>query len=347
MRRITLFVLLCCITVCRAAAQDSVSNLNDVDLGVTYSYPQALWLFEDETKAKVVLAETAKLGIKNFRLEAYWNWLQKDSSAQLDLNSLEWQLEVMEKYGAETVVLCLGRKVPRWPEYHIPEWTKQLPEAEFKDQLLIYLARLTSHFSQDSRITHFQVENEPLFSFGQGKKFYEKRFKNQKEFLVREIFAVKENDYLLRPIIVTDPGDYGHYDDAAASADILGLSYYRTIYRFQRYWHNAQLYSPVFRYLLGNFLQGPKFQERAIVDFIGKPVWLMEMQAEPWGPQDNKNLTPAEANKSMNPEILKKNLTAVKRAGFTVIFIWGIEWCAWMKEKGQPEMWQVIKEVIR
>ncbi|NMC51645.1 hypothetical protein GYA54_02885 [Candidatus Kuenenbacteria bacterium] len=321
------------------------------EIGVTYSYPHALWLYDgDETKAKAVLEQAAQAGIKDLRLIIHWNWCQPDSSGQFDFSSLEWQLEIMEKYGAETVILCLGRKVPRWPEYHIPEWAKQLPEEEFRQKLIRYIEGVISHYSDDHRITHFQVENEPLSSFGEGKEFWQKRFDDQQNFLAAEISIVEKYDHLCRPIIVTDPGDFGNYNDAAENADILGVSYYGVVYNsWLGYFPNRWLYKKFFRFFIGNFLCGPWFQAETISQFIGgKSVWMVEGQGEPWGPKDNRSLSPEESAKSMNPEKLRQNLEAVRQAGFKgPIFLWGIEWMAWMRDKGHREMWETVEGLVR
>lgn len=321
------------------------------EIGATYSYPHALWLFDgDETKAKAVLEQAAQAGIKDLRLIIHWNWCQPDSSGQFDFSSLEWQLQIMQKYQAKTVILCLGRKVPRWPEYHIPGWAKVLSEGEFKHQLMGYVKAVVDHYANDHRITHFQVENESFSQFGESDEFWCKRFKNKEQFLFLEYCLVRWHDTLNRPIIVTDPGDWGNYDDIARNADILGLSYYGIVYNdLLGYFPNHLFYKAIPRLIAGNFLRGPRFNAQEISRFIGnKQVWLTELQAEPWGPTDNKSLSPEEAAKSMNPELLRKNLEAVKKAGFAgPIFLWGIEWMAWMKDNGYPEMWETVEVLTR
>jgi len=42
-----------------------------------------------------------------------------------------------------------------------------------------------------------------------------------------------------------------------------------------------------------------------------------------------------------------QNLEAVKKAGFTIVFIWGVEWIFWMKEQGHPEMWEMVKRSVK
>jgi len=313
----------------------------NINWGVTYSYPHALWLFDDETKAKSVLTTTAdELGVKNYRLEAYWNWLQKDSNKQLNLNSIEWQLEVMEKYDAQTVILCIGLKVPHWPEYHIPEWAKHLPEEESKQKILNYLELIVKHYSNDSRITHWQVENEPFFKFGRGKPF-----SDQEKFLKKEIETVRSLDKLNRKIIVTNPGDRGDFRKTARDADIVGLSYYSI-----SYWKEMRIYveHKISYNLLFKSVRNPKSWRKKINNETNdKPVWLIELQAEPWGPTDNKFLSVDESAKSMSPTRFRGNLKSVIDAGFTDIYFWGAEWWLWMKDNGHPEMWEEVKKVLK
>lgn len=306
-----------------------LSNLKEINFGVTFSEEHSRWLFGESRSPESVLEAIAfELGIKNYRLEAYWNVVQETGPEELNTSSLDWQLEIMQRCGAENVIVCLGQKVPHWPEYHLPEWAKSLPEAEFKQKLLDYLARVVDFYANDPRITVWQVENEPFFDFGQGQMFAD-----QEEFLKKEIQIVKEHDKLNRLVIVTDSGDQGDYIRAAKNADILGLSYYGISYA------NG--------YVIHNYGSPQMWQLKVRLRISDKPVWLTELQAEPWGPVDIKSLTVEESYKSMNVERLKKHLRFVLDAGFKDIYFWGAEWWLWMKDKGQPEMWEEIKTIIK
>jgi len=89
-----------------------------------------------------------------------------------------------------------------------------------------------------------------------------------------------------------------------------------------------------------------KFQAEKISKSIGgKPVWLIELQAEPWGPVDNKFLSPEEAAKSMDISKLRKNIKFVAEAGFDTIIVWGIEHALLQKDRGHPELWDELKRI--
>src|SRR3989338_7558526 len=103
MKLMKLVLFVCLLLNCYSFARESMADTASVIIGTTYSYPHSLWLFgNNEVRAKAVLDDVARLGTKHFRLEAYWNWIQKDSSGQLDLTSLEWQLEIMARCNAGT-----------------------------------------------------------------------------------------------------------------------------------------------------------------------------------------------------------------------------------------------------
>lgn len=312
-----------------------LSDIKDINFGVAYSEPHCQWLFGDSRTPQSVLREIVfDLEIKNYRLEAYWNNIQKNNSEELDTSSLDWQLKLMEECKAKNVILCLGRKVPHWPEYHVPEWVQGLSEDKVKEKLLEYIARLVTYFANDTRITAFQVENEIFYKFGLGNPF-----SDQPDFLRQEIDTVRKYDKLSRQIIVTQSGDINNYIAAAREADILGLSYYGISswkgFYLQHYW---------LRLLRG--IETPQKWVKKIKSQIGdKVVFLTELQAEPWLPHDIQDLSIKDFNKSMNPIILQKNIKFVVESGFKDIYFWGAEWWLWMADRGYPEMWQTVKKL--
>ncbi len=308
----------------------TLPSLKGLNLGCTYSYPQSRWLFDGSMRdAKSVLQVALdELGIKHFRLEAYWNWLQDTGSDVLKTDyNIEWQLEKCRRAGVKTVVMCVGRKVPHWPEYHIPEWAKKLSQTDLKQKLLEYLALLVDAYADDPRITHWQIENEPFFEFGQGSPF-----PDQKAFLAEEVKIVRDHDKLKRPTIITESGDTGNWIRGASLGDILGVSYYGISYENGSYrTHDTENKTPL---------------DWAIWALeTGKPTWMIELQAEPWGPRDNKSLLYEESLKSMDPQRLIEHLIFVKKAGFKDVYLWGLEWWLWMKDNGHPEMWNLAKEI--
>lgn len=71
------------------------------------------------------------------------------------------------------------------------------------------------------------------------------------------------------------------------------------------------------------------------------------MQAEPWGPKQNWDLSLEEQYKSMNPEEFKKIADYTKKAGFSEAYLWGAEWWYWLKEKhNDSSMWDEAKKLF-
>ncbi|MDO8490334.1 MAG: hypothetical protein Q7S47_02875, partial [bacterium] len=117
-----------------------------------------------------------------------------------------------------------------------------------------------------------------------------------------------------------------------AFGDILGVSFYGISYENSEYVTHANSISA-------------NWQTRAAN--IGKPVWLTELQAEPWGPYSNKDLSYEESLKSMSPSRLKDHLEFVTNAGFKDVYLWGAEWMLWMRNQGHSEMWETIKPLFK
>jgi len=64
-------------------------------------------------------------------------------------------------------MLSIGMKTPRWPECHLPQWAKNLAKSDQQDQILAMLSTIVQRYHNNSEITSWQVENEPLFRFGE------------------------------------------------------------------------------------------------------------------------------------------------------------------------------------
>ncbi len=302
--------------------------MGPINFGISFSHGYAEWLFQGMRTPEAVLEELAgNLGVQHYRLGLYWDRVQAAGPDAFH-DDLAWQLDILERHQAHTVIVNLGRKVIRWPEYHVPDWAKLLPEAALKERLLQYLQTVVERYATDPRITHWQVENEPFFRFGDGKPF-----SDQANFLDQEIAVVRAADTLKRPIIVTQSGDSGNWNKAAVHSDILGVSFYGiSHHRWIGYYthHNGR----------------PERWQKKIAR-LGKPVWMTEVQAEPWGNKDVRSMSYEESSRSMDVERFRRHTDFVMAAGFDQIFFWGAEWWLYMKDQGHPAMWEAAREIIR
>jgi len=73
----------------------------------------------------------------------------------------------------------------------------------------------------------------------------------------------------------------------------------------------------------------------------------MELQAEPWIPNQNLFLTPLdEQYKSMDMNRLQKNIIYAQKVGFPRAYLWGAEWWYWLQEKKEVNNFvEVIKNL--
>jgi hypothetical protein len=49
----------------------------------------------------------------------------------------------------------------------------------------------------------------------------------------------------------------------------------------------------------------------------------------------------------MNLKQLKENIEFASRSGHREIYLWGVEWWYYLKEKNQPEFWNEAKSLFK
>ncbi len=298
----------------------SPTPAQDITWGVSFSKKHALALGLDWKK--VYLALLDDLGVSDLRLSTYWD-LGEPIDDRFDFTDLDWQLARASERDVP-VLLIIGRKLPRWPECHIPAWADSLEEGKQREELLEWLEVVVLRYKNDQTIWAWQVENEPLFMFGECPRM-------SKEFLKREVELVRKLDD--RPIIVTSSGEWSFWFSAARLADIPGSTMYKRVWfslpdflknLFLNKWTGFYAYYPF----------PPKFY-RAKADIINKvfdkEVIITELQAEPWGPVLLYDLPFEKQGRTMNLEKFKKMIQFARQSGFPRFYLWGGEWWYWLK----------------
>src|SRR3989344_8848643 len=90
--------------------------------GVDFSCLYAKQLGLDYKEALNAIVNDLK--VKEFRLSAHWSEIEK-IEGNYDFSELDYQVEAIGNSGGR-IILAVGKRLPRWPECHIPDWTKQL-----------------------------------------------------------------------------------------------------------------------------------------------------------------------------------------------------------------------------
>lgn len=275
------------------------------------------------------LAMLDDLKIRDIRLSAYWDQVEPKQD-KYDFSELDFLLSEAQKRNAR-VVLSVGRRLPRWPECHDPDWIKGLDQSQLKNSLLSFIETAVTRYQNNPAVRVWQVENEPfLASFGECPK-------PDAALLDSEIALVKKLDPS-RPILVSDSGELSLWLNAGKRGDIFGTTLYRYVFSdvFKRYWVN---YIPFWFYRLkAGFLR---------FLYPGKQVVIIELQAEPWTTKGITSTPIDEQFKTMSLDKFHTILNVAKSTGFSPQYLWGVEWWYWMKEKqGHPEFWDAARQLF-
>jgi hypothetical protein len=305
---------------------------HNINYGVTFSskYAQEIGLNWREVYIKTL----DDLGAKNLRLVAYWDEIEKNQD-EYDYSNIRFQLEEAEKRNL-SVILAIGRKVPRYPECFEPQWWKELPSNSLKDQAhLEYIKETINTLKAYKSIKIWQVENEPFWAFGTCKIPAIK-----KETVVKEIELARSLDPRL--ILVQDSGEGGFWRPTYNMGDYLGISMYRKI------WYD---FWGVF---LGNFIyfQYPlsHWTYKIKANLVGVPmdkIIVTELQGEPWGPSINSELSNEERDKTMSRNDFLSTISYAQKSGFKDLYLWGVEWWYFEKLRGNTFYWDTAKALFK
>jgi hypothetical protein len=306
--------------------------------GVDFSQMQAEAL--NLNWKEVYLAVLNDLGAKNIKLHTQWDFVEgkKDS---FFFDDIDWQLKKAKENNAK-VIYVLGMKTGRWPECHIPSWAQNLSEQQQQNEVLAYIKEVVLRYKDNNVITNWQVENEPLFDFGQCPSWYY----NSDDFLKKEVKLVKSLDPW-RSIIISDSGELSSWMNASKIGDIVGTTMYR------KAWVNINSFGMlgIVPGFYGTYPIPPVFYERksALVNFLfNKKVICVELQAEPWASRTFYDVPLPEQEKTMNINQFRSNVEYAKKTGLDTFYFWGDEWWYWMKTtQNRPEIWNEAQNIFK
>jgi hypothetical protein len=296
-----------------------------IQWGVAYSkyFTEKMGLDWKET----YLAILDDLKPQSLRLPIYWFDIEPQSGVY-NFADYDWLVGEAQKRNVK-LILVLGRKMPRWPECHLPDWAASLSQDSQQMRLLKTIPQIVEHYKNLDNLYLWQVENEPFLPFGECPL-------SGADFLEKEISAVRLADSK-HPILITDSGELGLWLSAAKRADIFGTTMYRIIWKKYLGYFKYPL-PPQFFWLKANLIH---------LFYPRKPIIVSELQAEPWSQKMPYETSLAEQFKSMSFEQFKENITYAKQVGFPEVYFWGAEWWYWLKIKqNHPEFWIEAKKII-
>ena len=324
-----------------------------VQIGTTFSARQCVYL---RLHPKRTLKEVLKTRFDLVRLAAYWDELEPQDGVY-DFDDLDLQIaEVASKQ--VPIVLSVGMKAPRWPEYFIPGWVlkqvrlrKSADVAKnpfLRERTLRFIEAVVSRYRDDPAIHYWQVENEPMDRVGAGYWW------SGPDFVKEEVALVRRLDPRHRPIILTTVtypnavlrGFMGWFlrhdsiDESLALCDILGVNVYPVV---GHRWFLAKSYFWTSAEERHQYLASVmKRAERA-----KKRVWVTELQAEPWEP-DALVYTQPEQPPTGDPAIMQHAIQELRALGIDTVLLWGVEYWQYRKVRYRDERWwDEVRRLLR
>lgn len=292
----------------------------NVEMGVTFTKTYADYLNLDWQEAYLAVLDDLK--VKNIRLVAQWAEIEPVYK-EYNFTNLDWMITEAAKRHVQ-IILAIGRRTPRWPECHDPDWLGELNDWEIEQEQLNMIRDVVIHFKQFDNIKMWQVENEPFLTvFGKCPVM-------SVDLVKREIALVKSLDK--RPVMITDSGELSSWVKSAKLGDKFGHTLYRTVY--DKRVGFLQYYLPPAFYRFKTWYCG----------LAKENIIISELQAEPWIPEDFTLNDYQILNRSLPVEKIISNINYAKRTGASQIYLWGVEWWYWLKTvKNEPATWETLK----
>lgn len=342
-------------------------------LGVNFSCQRAHYLGLDcDALLAAVLDD---LGARLVRLSVYWHEAESEPG-RYDWRPIERQLDAVHARGGRAVV-SIGMKAQRFPEYWLPVWLRQaapiapeeLPERHplVRRHLLAFLDAAARRLSVHPAVEALQVENEPYVNYRPnrllrriGRERYgpgEHRslqilflrfgwnattWRISDSFLVEEVATVRAAAPST-PIVLTH-ASWLRTDRSWRSLLQLGDVLGQSVYTKQQLGPWPWLY--LFPYRLGPLSPHLPAQARAAAR-QGKALWITELQAEPFEKSGMDERHAPRAINGFTPGRLAENVTLARRAGATRVYLWGVEWWAFLRARhGDGRLWEAGRAAL-
>jgi GH35 family endo-1,4-beta-xylanase len=305
--------------------------------GTTFSQIQCKYLKIDYEEA---LTEILTLPLEYIRVCAYWDEIEPEEGMS-NFEVIDSIINSISRTNKK-IVLAVGMKSPRWPEFHFPEWIKQrfdtklahIPidtQAELSISAFTFISAVISRYKNNPAITHLQIENEAFnnFSFTHN-KFVSYSFVRRAVVLARTLCPEKK--ILLSNAINLSPIDWkreyrGAFEKNLTIADAIGINVYTKVPISKT--HYA---SPTFLYWRRLASWQKEMQK------LGIESWITEAQSEPWEYQSAVHTDKVEY-KSASPARTKALVKKLDKIGYQTILLWGCEYWYWCKLQGNDTWW--------
>jgi hypothetical protein len=292
--------------------------------GVTFSQSYAEYLklnWQD-----VLIASLDDLKIRDYRLIAYWNLIEPGPGIY-NFNDLDWQINEVSKRGGN-IILATGLRVPRWPECHLPSWSKNMLMSQLDKANQRFIKQVVNRYKDNKSIIAWQIENEPFLNI------FGKCPQQTTSQVAEKINLVKS--LASQPVLTTDSGELSSWFPAIKLVNQLGVSVYRRV-RQPLIGYFTYPIPPIFYSWHAALLE---------LFFPAKQFYISELQLEPWLNDDIINTTINQQTQALSVKQVNDFIYYARATGLDPIYFWGVEWWYWLKLHGNGDYWQAIKQQV-
>jgi len=283
----------------------------NITWGVNFSQKQALDLNLEPREVYIDMLDNLK--VKNIKIAMHWDLIEKTQDS-FYMEDFDFYMKEAQKRDVK-IILAIGMKTPRWPEYHLPLWLEDLTKEEQQEEILEMISFITNRYKDYPNLIAWQIENEPFFNYGKAP------WKDD-TFLSKEV-ALTKNEDPHHKIIITDSGEMSFWIKAARLGDVVGITMYTKVW--------SESLNNSFSYPIPSIFYGKKADLIRLI--FNKEVWCLELQAEPWSEELIQDSSLEKQLESMDLERLKYNIEYAKKTGLNTFYFWGAEWWYYMQEK--------------
>ncbi|HET9850752.1 MAG TPA: beta-galactosidase [Candidatus Saccharimonadales bacterium] len=311
---------------------EAMPKVKDPQFGVSFSIEYAEELGNNWRANYQALLND--LGFKRLRLMSYWE-LVEPQKGKYDFKDLDWQFAQANAHHAK-ITLAIGLRQPRWPECHEPNWAKADPieSAAWKANLYSFITTVVNHYKNNPALESYQLENEPENNWFGGCR----EGAAPKSRLSYEFNMVKKLDPS-HPVWMSLSDEHG-LPLGKPVPDAYGFSIYRVVYSTNTPIHFYITYPITDWY--------HRLRVWLIKEIQHRPVYVHELQLEPWGSKPTEDLTIAQQNKSMSVAQIHKSIAYSEKTGIRLQYMWGGEWWYWRKTHfNDSGPWNAIKEELK
>lgn len=287
------------------------------------------------------------LGARYVRISVEWSQVEPLEGVY-DFRLVDALLAEAGRHDAK-VLLTVGVKGQRHPEFYIPEWVRtrvDLREREvisddafLRSSALAMVEAVVRHVASSTAIDSWGADNEPFVPSLRAENWVLGR-----DFVEEEVARIRANDTGHRPVSVNHAQHFvfdRRWQDALVEGDILGAS----LYPFRNY-EVAGLHFVVPILEIGPLAPNYAHQARE-AKALGREYWLTEMQAEPWPDGDARLTSPNHPAPDVTAANFRKNIDYARRTGAERVYLWGAEWWLYQREHfGDRTWWNLAREAI-